>query len=282
MIDELAQTYAHYVALRRELSLWVKQSIRRDGPDKNQGGEDEANFALAFFPHYLVSSDEQIAVRLRSLANDLKAWVRAECLHGYETEAEAHHGTEPFLFVSGPRYLGLFPDDREAAALLDDAAHHIGNWVEGVPAWYDWTRDVFLSYWIGTRTVGGNARRPRVGRALPLLAHRAGRLSRHRRGALNRDWALRYGRKRAERLLAAGRTDARVVGSGRAWIAAGGFANHAQSGEWPATTTTSPADPLAGIENLLASGAVYALGDLFFAGGATTSFAARQRESSSR
>ena len=83
MIDELAQTYAHYVALRRELSLWVEQSIRRDGPDQNQGGEDEANFALAFFPHYLVSGDERIAVRFRSLANDLKAWVKAECLHGY-------------------------------------------------------------------------------------------------------------------------------------------------------------------------------------------------------
>ena len=154
MIDELAQTYAHYVALRRELSLWVEQSIRRDGPDQNQGGEDEANFALAFFPHYLISGDERVAVRFRSLANDLKAWVRAECLHGYEAEAEAHHGTEPFLLFL-PRYLGLFPNDRQAAALLDDVAHHIGNWVEGVPAWYDWTRDVFLSYWIGTRTVGG-------------------------------------------------------------------------------------------------------------------------------
>ena len=102
MIDELAQTYAHYVALRRELSLWVEQSIRRDGPDQNQGGEDEANFALAFFQHYLVSGDERIAVRFRSLANDLKAWVRAECLHGYEPEAEAHHGTEPFFVVSAP------------------------------------------------------------------------------------------------------------------------------------------------------------------------------------
>ena len=108
MIDELAQTYAYYVALRRELSLWVEQSIRRDGPDQNHGGEDEANFALAFFPHYLVSGDERIAVRFRSLANDLKTWVRAECLHGYEPEAEAHHGTEPFLLFL-PRYLGLFP-----------------------------------------------------------------------------------------------------------------------------------------------------------------------------
>ena len=44
MTDELAQTYAHYVTLRRELSLWVEQSIRRDGPDQNHGGEDEANF----------------------------------------------------------------------------------------------------------------------------------------------------------------------------------------------------------------------------------------------
>ena len=202
MIDELAQTYANYVALRRELSLWVEQSIRRDGPDRNQGGEDEANFALAFFPHYLVSGDERIAVRFRSLANDLKAWVGAECLHGYEAEAEAHHGTEPFLLFL-PRYLGLFPDDREAAALLDDAAHHIGNWIEGVPAWYDWTRDVFLSYWIGTRTVGGAHGDRELAEHFRFL-HIALAAWRVTGEARYRDWALRYGRKRAERLLAAG------------------------------------------------------------------------------
>ena len=260
MIDELAQTYAHYVALRRELSLWVEQSIRRDGPDKNQGGEDEANFALAFFPHYLVSGDERIAVRLRSLANDLKAWVRAECLHGYEPEAEAHHGTEPFLLFL-PRYLGLFPDDREAAALLDDVAHHIGNWIEGVPAWYDWTRDVFLSYWIGTRTVGGAHGDRELAEHFRFL-HIALAAWRVTGEAHYRDWALRYGRKRAERLLAADGPMPVLWDLDGRGLQPEDLQTRAERG-MAANNHHIAADPLAGIENLLASGAVYALGDLF-------------------
>ena len=260
MIDELAQTYAHYVALRREFSLWVEQSMRRDGPDKNHGGEDEANFALAFFPHYLVSGDERTAVRFRSLANDLKAWVSTECLHGYEAEAEAHHGTEPFLLFL-PRYLGLFPDDREAAALLDDAAHHIGNWIEGVPAWYDWTRDIFLSYWIGTRTVGGAHGDRELAEHFRFL-HIALAAWRVTGEARYRDWALRYGRKRAERLLA---TDGRMPVlwdlDGRG-LQPEDLRTRAERG-MAANNHHIDDDPLAGVENLLASGAVYALGDLF-------------------
>ena len=141
--DELSQTFAHYAALRREMSLWVEQSIQRDGPDRHQGGEDEANYALAFFPQYLISGEERIVERFRSLVADLKHWVATEGHLGYEAEAEAHHGTEPFLLFL-PRYLGLFPQDKEAAALLHGAAQHIGNWGEGVPDWYDWQRDVFF------------------------------------------------------------------------------------------------------------------------------------------
>ena len=37
--------------------------------------------------------------------------------------------------------------------MLADAAHHIGNWVDGIPEWYDYERDCFHSYHIGTRTV---------------------------------------------------------------------------------------------------------------------------------
>ena len=71
--DELSQTFAHYAALRREMSLWVEQSIQRDGPDRHQGGEDEANYALAFFPQYLISGDERIVERFRSLVEQLFA-----------------------------------------------------------------------------------------------------------------------------------------------------------------------------------------------------------------
>lgn len=260
MTTDLAHAYSHYTTLRRELSLWIEQSIRRDGPDKNQGGEDEANYALAFFPHYLISGDERIATRFRSLIADLKAWVATECVHGYEPEAEAHHGTEPFLLFL-PRYLGLFPDDEEAAALLADAAHHIGNWVEGVPDWYDWERDVFRSYRIGTKVVGGEHCDRELAEHFRFvhIALAAWRVTGETR---YRDWALRYGRKRAERLLAA---DGPIP---VLWDLEGRGLQHEdlQSREERSMVATShhiPGDPLAGIENLLASGVVYALGDLF-------------------
>ena len=38
-------------------------------------------------------------------------------------------------------------------ALLADAAEHIGNWVAEVPPWYDYSRDTFIGYRIGTRCV---------------------------------------------------------------------------------------------------------------------------------
>ena len=130
-----------------------------------------------------------------------------------------------------------------------------------MPAWYDWTRDVFLSYWIGTRTVGGTHGDRELAEHFRFL-HIALAAWRVTGEARYRDWALRYGRKRAERLLAADgwmpvlwdldghglqpedlqtRAEQKMAGN-----------NHHIAG-----------DPLAGIENLLASGAVYALGDLF-------------------
>jgi hypothetical protein len=36
---------------------------------------------------------------------------------------------------------------------VDDAAEHIGNWSPDVPAWYDWEKHDFLSYWFGTKQV---------------------------------------------------------------------------------------------------------------------------------
>jgi len=260
MSDQLAQAHAHYNALRGDMSQWIAQSIRRDGPDQNHGGEDEANYALAFFSHYLISGDERIAARFRTLVADLKAWVEAECLHGYEPEAEAHHGTEPFLLFL-PRYLGFFPDDQAAAALLTDAAHHIGNWVAGFPEWYDWERDVFHSYWIGTRLVGGENGDRELAEHFRFLhiALAAWRVTGEER---YRDWALRYGRKRAERLLQGeGPTPVLWDLDGR-----GLHADALQTAEerrMAAANHHLPGDPLAGIENFLASGVIYALGDLF-------------------
>ncbi|MFH1567533.1 MAG: hypothetical protein ABIL09_05975 [Gemmatimonadota bacterium] len=263
------------LALRQELSRWLGQSRLMDGPCANGGGEDEANYALAFFPHYLVTRDPAILERCRSLLADLGAWVRAEGVHGYEPEAEAHHGTEPYILFL-PRYAGLCPEDGAAAALIEDAAHHIGNWVDGVPAWYDYGRDCFYSYFLGTRSVGQD----------PAHAHELAEHFRfiHLALAAHRilgagpyaDWALRYGRRRAERLLAAeGPVPLlwSLEGQGLGWA---DLASR-QLRSMAASSHHVEGDPLAGIENLLASGAVQALGDLYALSGDAVFQAAAHR-----
>lgn len=257
--------FKHYQTLRKEMDAWLDQSRRMDPPSKHGGGEDEANYALAWFPHYLVTGSESVKAHFEYLRDMLAGWVDRDCLHGYEPEAEAHHGTEPFLLFL-PRYLGLFETDNKAANLLDDAAEHIGNWVDGIPAWYDWDRDRFYGYFIGTRTVGGD-----VAYDVELAEHFRFihiALAAHRVTGQERylDWALRYGRRRAQMIVDIPEGPLPVVwgpegepiwhGSAKAEQQKAAQGNHHVAG-----------DPLIGVEVLLASGAIYALGDLFLASG---------------
>lgn len=262
----LEEAYDYYRRLRAELSTWLDQSELMDGPGRHGGGEDEANYSLTWFPHYLVTGEERVPQRFRSLLADLENWVETDCYHGYEPVAEAHHGTEPFLLFL-PRYHGLFPEDETATRLIEDSAHHIGNWVEGIPDWYDYGRDCFHGYHIGTKEVGGDD-----DKALELAEHfRFIHIALAAYRALGEEryleWSLRYGRKRAQQILDVGEGPLPVVwdqtGRGlsesdlstRSQQGMGGIHHHV------------PADPLAGIENLLASGAIYALGDLYLLSG---------------
>jgi len=245
-----------------------------DGPGPHGGGEDEANYSLAWFPHYLVTSNEKVAERFRGLLEDLGNWVKTDCLHGYEPEAEAHHGTEPFLLFL-PRYIGLFPEDGKAKGILEDAAHHIGNWVEEIPAWYDYESDCFYSYHIGTRTVRQDERFAYEVAEHFRFIHIALAAYRVLKEERYLEWALRYGSCRARRILDAGdgpmpllwkirREEAkgkRMVGLRESDLTTREERGMSASGHH------IPFDPLAGIENMLASGAVYALSDLFLLSG---------------
>jgi hypothetical protein len=189
-------------------------------------------------------------------------------LHGYEPEAEAHHGTEPFLLFL-PRYIDLVPDDQEARSMLMDAAEHIGNWVEEIPAWYDYDRDTFCGYYIGSRTVHNDAETAYEVAEHFRFIHIA--LAAYRITGEERylDWSLRYGRKRAERIIAAESPmpllwDLAGNGLGEAEVEKRNLHRIAAHG-----THHLSGDPLAGIENLLASGAIYALGDLYHLSGDT-------------
>ena len=262
----MKQTFTHYTELRTELSAWLEQSARVDGPGRNRGGEDEANYALSWLPHYLIAGEAATAERFRSLLGDLESWVSHDCVHGYEPEAEAHHGTEPFLLFL-PRYAGLFPEDELPAKLLEDAAHHIGNWVDGIPDWYDYERDCFRSYRIGAQLVDDD---PRFAYELSehlRFVHIA--LAAHRILGEDRylEWALRYGRRRAERILRSPIDSWPLLwdlaGNGIHWADLKTREQHAMTGN----AHHLEGDPLAGLENLLASGAMQVFGDLFLLSG---------------
>ena len=259
------ECYGAYSALRAEMSRWLKQSMMLDPPGPNDGGEDEANYALAWFPHYLITGDATVLQHFDALKAALLGWVKRDCVHGYEPRAEAHHGPEPFLLFL-PRYIGVKPEDTEAVSLLTDAAEHIGNWVSEIPPWYDYTRDRFIGYNIGSRFVTNEEKD-----AYELAEHfrfihiaiAAYRVTGEERYLT---WALRYGRKRAERLISA--PDPMPLlwtldGEGLDEAAVDAKNLH----RLVASSHHIPWDPLAGIEVLLASGAIYALGDLYLLSG---------------
>ncbi|MFQ6043500.1 MAG: hypothetical protein ACE5PV_21810, partial [Candidatus Poribacteria bacterium] len=157
--------------------------------------------------------------------------------------------------------------DETAKAILEDAAHHIGNWVEEIPAWYDYEKDCFYSYYIGTRVVGQD---PKFAYELAehfrfihiaLAAYRVLSEERYLK------WVLRYGRCRAQRILDAGDGPMPVL-----WEIGGKGLREddlitKEQISMAASGHHIKGDPLAGIENLLASGAIYAFGDLFLLSG---------------
>jgi hypothetical protein len=89
---------------------------------------------------------------MRWLRDGYLSWSERHFVHGYTPRGEAHHGTETHcIFLT--RLWHLDPQDGTTMAALEDAAHHVGNWVEGIPAWYDWDHHRFRSWSIGTEVV---------------------------------------------------------------------------------------------------------------------------------
>ena len=265
MISEFKECFKAYNTLRTKMGRWLKQSMLLDPPGPNNGGEDEANYALAWFPHYLITGDSTVLQHFDMLKEALSGWVERDCMHGYEPKAEAHHGPEPFLLFL-PRYIGLKPDDNKAISLLTDAAEHIGNWVSEIPAWYDYDRDTFIGYNIGTEFVENDEKNAYELAEHFRFIHIA--LATYDVTGDKRyvEWALRYGRKRAERIINAPEPMPLL------WDLNGNGLDEAEVEErnlhrLTASSHHIPGDPLAGIENLLASGAIYALGDLYLLSG---------------
>ena len=91
----LKETYEHSLRLRKEMEAWIDQSRLMDPPSRYGGGEDEANYALAWFPHYLVTQSASVGEHFVKLRDLLSGWVDREFpikSHGQDCPHKAQMG----------------------------------------------------------------------------------------------------------------------------------------------------------------------------------------------
>jgi hypothetical protein len=140
-------------AFLAELREWADQCIREYDATGPSDGHDQVNFTLAWVPliangHWeLVEVMQRWRDEIRDHMVDAGLWH-----HGYWCRQEAHHGTEHFDLFLGTLYR-LDPDAPDTRLQIQDACEHLGNWVSGVPDWFDWGTGLFRSMWLGTTEV---------------------------------------------------------------------------------------------------------------------------------
>jgi hypothetical protein len=135
-----------------ELGAWIDASIDRNRQVPYHGIHDEGSFTFSWDAYYFLTGKRHVREFLSWLRDGFAAWARENMRHGYYKQGEVHHGTEPFThFVA--RFRTLEPGNDVARSLLGDVAHHTGNWVAEIPAWYDWRERRFVSWSLGSEEV---------------------------------------------------------------------------------------------------------------------------------
>ncbi|MFO8080369.1 MAG: hypothetical protein R6V07_08695 [Armatimonadota bacterium] len=142
-----------FFSIRNQMQRWIDAALGRHERIPYQGGHDEGTFISSWFAYHQLFGASRALSFAQFLRDGFAKWSHENLLHGFYPTGEAHHQTEIFTFFLC-RLWRVAPDD-ETAELIVDAAHHIGNWVEGFPEWYDWDEHRFLSWRIGTESIGG-------------------------------------------------------------------------------------------------------------------------------
>lgn len=142
------------LALRATIRDWILRTIERNQGCPWRGIHDEANFTVSFCDYYLFTGDERVRTFLRALRDSYLEWAKEHYFHGFVPTAK-DYVTHTFELADGfiSAMARMEPEDPVNKAFIEDVAHHIGNWVPEVPAWYDWNRHMFVSHWVGTKEV---------------------------------------------------------------------------------------------------------------------------------
>ena len=142
----------------RALGEWVGGCLDRYATAESLDGHDQLTYTTSWEP-WILARDEGSAldflIRRRDAVRD--HFIRTgQWFHGYWRAQEVHHGTEHFQLFLG--YLSrISPDDPATDEQLIDAAEHLGNWIPGIPEWFDWDTGLFHGLYFGTDGVIGPA-----------------------------------------------------------------------------------------------------------------------------
>ena len=105
------------------------------------------------FPHVRTRTDTSaVRERMGKVMAYRKMYTDSVYFHGYPDETESHHDIETFIYYQIPLFHLKDKGSHLALISIEDVAHHAGNWIDGIPDWYDWNKHEFRSYWLGTRS----------------------------------------------------------------------------------------------------------------------------------
>ena len=108
------------------------------------------------FPHIRVRmEDARVRDRIGAVMEARRKYTDENYFHGYPDETESHHQIETCIYFQIPLFHLNSVGSEIALSSIEDVAHHAGNWVAEVLAWYDWDKHEFRSYWLGTRSIRG-------------------------------------------------------------------------------------------------------------------------------
>ncbi len=137
-----------------QIQAWAYECVDKYGDAAPTDVHDQATYTTGWAPYIEARGDARLPSFLKRLRDEIREHfvTTGQWHHGYWREQEAHHGTEHFELFLGTLN-GLDPAGGETNAQLLDAAEHIGNWVPGIPPWFDTTSGLFRSMYLGTRIV---------------------------------------------------------------------------------------------------------------------------------
>ena len=112
---------------------------------------------MGFWPdYYLLTGDKRVrdyVYRWRDAYVEHLQSDGGRFHHGYVKYGDIDHQNEDLVRLFMRLWLmdGQDPKNRYA---LEEMAEHLGNWVPGIPEWYDWQKHIWKSFWLGTERIG--------------------------------------------------------------------------------------------------------------------------------